>query len=224
MTWVRLDDTMGDHPKIISLSDRAFRLHILGLLYCSRHLTDGRVPERVAHAMVANGKRYAEELVAAGSWDAIAGGYEVHDYGEFQLSKAQVLEQRAKTAARVAGWRQRHRNGVTGALVTGAPVTDPVPAHPQTKGQPPVQSNNGTDHVKASKGISPGVKESMNRLADVLSDKDRGTVGRLVKLARRGASQADFEDARSAVLACPAERPSAYACQVIHNRLKERGA
>ena len=41
MTWLRIDDAMVDHPKIIGLSDGAFRLHITALCYCARHLTDG---------------------------------------------------------------------------------------------------------------------------------------------------------------------------------------
>jgi hypothetical protein len=41
--WSRLDDASIDHPKILGLSDKAFRLWVCSIVYCSRHLTDGRL-------------------------------------------------------------------------------------------------------------------------------------------------------------------------------------
>jgi hypothetical protein len=43
MTWVRLDDQFPDHPKVVNLSDRAFRLHVWGICYSARFLTDGLI-------------------------------------------------------------------------------------------------------------------------------------------------------------------------------------
>lgn len=44
MPWLRLDDKFTMHPKVVVLSAGAFRLHIAGLCYCARFLTDGRIP------------------------------------------------------------------------------------------------------------------------------------------------------------------------------------
>ena len=43
MAWVRIHDDAMSHPKIVGLSDKAFRLWIWGLSYAQRHLTDGCV-------------------------------------------------------------------------------------------------------------------------------------------------------------------------------------
>lgn len=54
-------------------------------------------------------------LVSAGLWDAVAGGYQVHDYGEFQPLKADVVAERERRsahakAAGAAGGRAKARN------------------------------------------------------------------------------------------------------------------
>ena len=45
MSWVRLDDNFPNHPKVVGLSDQAFRLYISGLCYASHYLTDGLIIE-----------------------------------------------------------------------------------------------------------------------------------------------------------------------------------
>lgn len=36
MTCVKLDDAFADHPKVVGLTDRAFRVHVRALCYCGR--------------------------------------------------------------------------------------------------------------------------------------------------------------------------------------------
>lgn len=100
MPWVRLDDGFSDHPKVVGLSDSAFRTHVSALCYCNRHLTDGHVPAVIGNSCV-------DELVDAGLWSMNGSGYVIHDYLEFQPSRASVLEERAKAAERM----RKHRSG-----------------------------------------------------------------------------------------------------------------
>lgn len=132
MTWVRLDDLMPDHPKVAPLSNRAFRVHIHGLCYSARALTDGYIPAIIAHRLCPGGRRAADELVEAGIWARIGDGYEIHDFSEYQQSREHVLEQRAKTADRVARWRdmKRDRNGVTTPVSNGVSNAAPDPTRP----------------------------------------------------------------------------------------------
>jgi hypothetical protein len=103
MTWVKIDDGMIDHPKIIGVSDRALRLYLFGLCYSARHLTDGFVPAKLAHQY---GKRYAAELVEADLWDVFAECYEIHDYHDYQPTREKVLEVRGvRTKAGKLGGR-----------------------------------------------------------------------------------------------------------------------
>lgn len=223
MTWVRLDDSMPEHPKMEALSDRAFRLHVSALCYCNRLLTDGEIPASTAHRMVGNGKRYAAELVAAGIWDAVDDGFKIHDYEDYQPSRETVLRERAKTAERVSRWRARNAvtNTVSNGHVTPSPVPDPVPAQNSPKeGQSIASLVRLSDHQINDQNLSPAVRDSIERLMEALGDADKGTAGRLVRLAHRGASQAHFEDARVALADVSAKSPSRYACRIIENRLK----
>lgn len=96
MTWVRLDDTMPEHAKIAGLSNAAFRLHIEGLCYCARNLSDGAIPRTISKRM--STPRAASELVNAGVWRATESGYEIHDYTQYQPTREEVLDRRQKRA------------------------------------------------------------------------------------------------------------------------------
>lgn len=141
MSWVRIDDAMPEHPKIVGLSDTAFRMHISALCHCSRYLTDGVFTERAFRAMTANVPRSSrararKELILARVWvqtrdDDGTLGYEIHDYAEYQPTRAEVLEHRENTAKRVARWRQKtgRGNAVTNASSNGVP-SHPIPSSP----------------------------------------------------------------------------------------------
>lgn len=119
MTWVKIDDSFPDHPKIIGLSDRAFRLHIKGLCYCGMYLTNGFLPFASVSAMITEPEyKPSDELEASGLWRRIEGGFVIHDYLEHQTSKSQVEEKREAVRARVKKYRNAKSNAVTNAFVT----------------------------------------------------------------------------------------------------------
>ena len=98
MGWLRLDDRFPDNPKVEMLTDRAFRLHIRGLCYCSEHLTDGGVPRTVARRW--GSPKHFLELIASRIWeDGTDGRYHIHDYLEYNPSREQVLARRATQSA-----------------------------------------------------------------------------------------------------------------------------
>lgn len=177
MTWVKIDDGMIDHPKIIGISDRALRLYLFGLCYSSRHLTDGFVPEQIARQF---GRKFPAELVKAGLWDDADSGYKVHDYGEYQPTAAAVKEQRNHTKQRVSAWREKQarktprnapRNAVTNsvrnAVSNAPPVPDPIPSideHPEGCPSPrtpkPRPRNEQWDALEAVFGYRPKGSEA----------------------------------------------------------------
>lgn len=110
MTWVRLDDEFPENPKIAALTPEAFRAHVLALCYCSRNLTDGYMPAQVAQ-MFAGSKRQVTELAKANLWEPDGnGGFNVHDYLEYNPTRRYVLEQREKRRrAGIEGARRRWR-------------------------------------------------------------------------------------------------------------------
>ena len=109
MTWVKVDDLITEHEKCVGLSDAAWTLWLHGLLYCSRNLTDGRIPAAMLPRLsaVKNPRKAAGELVSAGLWDERDGAWWVHDYLDHQRSKAQVEAEREAAAERQRKARER---------------------------------------------------------------------------------------------------------------------
>lgn len=133
MSWVKLDDQFTDHPKIAQAGALAGWLYVCGLTYSARYLTDGFVPAAQVRRLadVDNAETLAARLVAAGLWEPAPGGYQIHDYLDYQPSGEAVRKERAASNARVAEWRTKKReerngqsNGVTYPLNTPPMVLD----------------------------------------------------------------------------------------------------
>lgn len=112
MPWVKLDDRFPSHRKIALLSDRAFRLHISAICWCSENLTDGRIGDRelALVAKIRGVKATAQQLADAGVWDRTEDGWEIHDYLDYNPSREQVIAERKKNAERQEKFRRR-KNG-----------------------------------------------------------------------------------------------------------------
>lgn len=103
-TYIRLHDGMPDHPKVEALSDKAFRLLVTTWCWCSRHLTDGRVPMAVWRKRGTPKAR--RELVEAGLVEQHDDHVMMHDYLDHQRSADEVAER--KDAKRRAGALGNH--------------------------------------------------------------------------------------------------------------------
>lgn len=101
--YAKFDISMDDHPKIIALSDAAFRAIVESTLYARRQLTDGFIDERVV--LRRWGSEVANELTSNDalrpSWIKIDGGYQIHDFGEHQTTTADI--QAKRDAGRAGG-------------------------------------------------------------------------------------------------------------------------
>jgi hypothetical protein len=125
MTWVKLDDQFPDHPKIATAGPLAMAWHVAALCYCSRHLTDGFVPTRVARSLIDltgcaeitdTGNAYElkaatliERLCASGAWHKEPDGYRLHDFLEYNPARSAVLAEREQAKAR-RGKRRKPNN------------------------------------------------------------------------------------------------------------------
>lgn len=108
MTWLRLDNGFPDHPKVIGLTDAAFRLEVEAICYAHRQRTDGVIPDtyRRGHA------RAVDELVTARLWvPAPEGGWLLHDYLAWQTSRAALEDiRKARSEAGRRGAAKRWGN------------------------------------------------------------------------------------------------------------------
>lgn len=138
MPWIRLDDQFPDHPKTVAAGPMAAWLFVCGIGYCNRLLTDGVIPTGQVRKLadVDNAMELAARLVEVGLWEAVEGGYRVHDFLDYQPSAEQVKAERVGNAQRQQEWRERQkdkRNGVSNAVtapVSNAPRNGPVTAPP----------------------------------------------------------------------------------------------
>lgn len=151
MAWVRIDDQFASHPKLLKAGPLGLALHVAALCYCNRYLTDGFVPRAAAStlldftdlamrviddAQVAEWSFVVDDLVSAGLWEPVQGGWQIHDYLDYQPAKAKVLEERQKSSERVRKWRNKDDgNAVTNSVGNNSgngvgnapPVPVPVP-------------------------------------------------------------------------------------------------
>lgn len=105
-SFVRVDHGMPENPKVVGLSDGAFRLYVEVICWCSRQETDGRVPSAQLRRL--GSRRHGDELIGAGLLDTISDEYEVHDYLHFQRSAEEIAAFRAaKGKAGALGNHQR---------------------------------------------------------------------------------------------------------------------
>ena len=86
--FVRLDHGMPENPKIVGISNAAFRLYVHAICWCSRQETNGDVP--AAMMLRLGTKRAARELVTADLFEPVDDGYLVHDYLDFQRSSREI--------------------------------------------------------------------------------------------------------------------------------------
>lgn len=104
MPWGRLDDEANGNAKLLCLSDSAWRMWGCGLIYCQANLTDGFIPTFAIETFgvrARNKRSVAQELCTpqvvgkAALWLATAGGYQVHDYLQWNDARSTVVAKRA---------------------------------------------------------------------------------------------------------------------------------
>jgi hypothetical protein len=144
MPFVRLDDTWLENPKIAQAGSLAAHLYCAGITYANRHLTDGFIPDGILYRLadwtgvVVNGdpvtnQDLAGRLVDEGLWARVEHGYEIHDYLEFQPSRAEIEKRRADLS------KTRAKAGSKGGSKTAA-KRQQTRSKPAAKQQPQTQS------------------------------------------------------------------------------------
>lgn len=120
MTWVKLDDTFYDNPTNRALGPAGRDLFIAGLAYCAKGLTDGVIPKDDLALVLAQAqakRTIVAKLVKAGRWIDRGDHYEVDQYLTYQPSKAKVLADRERDAAKKRRQRGAANRGDEGRYV-----------------------------------------------------------------------------------------------------------
>jgi hypothetical protein len=147
VAWARFDDRFHENRKIKRawrLCPASIGLHVMAITYCAGHLTDGfvdvdfvedRMPSKRAR------ERAVAVLVEVGLWSAADEGWHVHDFCEFNETKAGAdAKRRAKSEAgkKGAAMRYGHNRELAAAMAPASSVLGsrmpnhaPVPSRPE---------------------------------------------------------------------------------------------
>ena len=152
MGWSKFGDEFALHRKVRPLSDAAFRLHVTAIIHATRDSTNGAVDAEFIRDLprVRGTKKIIAELVNSGVWDEVEGGWEIHDYLDYNFSADQAERHREKSRERQR--RKRERDLVTKGF--GPTHDEETPRHAVT-GDVTHDVTDGVSHEPPSPSPSP---------------------------------------------------------------------
>ena len=106
MSWVKLDDALFSHPKVLRAGNEATGAWVRILTYCAAYLTDGVIDADTALSL-AGRQKIIDRLVTARLLDRDGDVLRVHDYLAHNPSRVQVLADRAAKTERQSRWRAK---------------------------------------------------------------------------------------------------------------------
>mgnify|MGYP007071595943 FL=1 len=174
MSWLRIEDTVPLHPKHLKAGPEASWLWVCAIAYCQRQLTEGYIPVEALPLLGVpkNPTRLADRLVEVELFETAVGGYQVHDYLDFNASKDEALARREDLS------RKRSESGRIGGLRSGAKRSKQAEANEANAEAKPKQvasskpkqneapSHPSTDDVKNTSSAPPTkqIAERVGRL------------------------------------------------------------
>lgn len=100
MTWFKVSDDFHGHGKVIGVPSSAVGLWVRCGSYAGWQNTDGHIPGEIAARF--GRRRDIDALVDSGLWLPAPGGFTMHDFLDYNLSKAQVQRERDANRKRQA--------------------------------------------------------------------------------------------------------------------------
>lgn len=196
MVWARVDDGWWAHPKVLGLSLAARGLWTTALSWsCAQRRPV--VPSPFVAMVTAGDDDPTDELVHAGLWVEVDGGFEIHDWAEYQ--EKSLSEKRSEAGAKggkksrppkqtgsnpEANGKQTTSKGVTNGEANGEAgiPTRPVPTRPKTK--PPASDDASKDRFEQhfwpiyppTNGVKRNKAEALREFCKLTIDDQRAAV------------------------------------------------
>lgn len=121
--FIRLDLDYPDHPKIMMLSDAAFRAHITLLTYARKYKTDGVIGNRVANRVASAwdtdvlAELQSNDEASPSLIRLPSGDFYLHGYEDMQETRAEIEARTSRNSRNGAkGGRPRKTQSVTESL------------------------------------------------------------------------------------------------------------
>jgi len=183
--WVRVDANLAANHKVLALleqrgGDHALNVFIFSLGYCMNANNDGFVP-KTAPGLFHGSKKDAALLVDVGLWHELPGGWQIHDWRDYQPSseEAQKRSDKAKRAA-AARWGdvKQASEDMLGAMPQALPDDVPsiAPPMPRTYGRNE-QTNERLPRPRTTPQVpkrARGNRAEAQRELENLAQKQRG--------------------------------------------------
>lgn len=154
MSWLRVDDKFAFHSKVVALASKNDPITVLirAGAWSSGEGTDGFIPEHMA--LTIGSKGAWAKLIVGRLAEPADGGYSIHDYLQWNPSRAEVEQARtSRQRAGVASGEARRSNATrthvrTHVQTDAQQTTNNIPSHP-------IPSTERSDHDPAN---APGPK------------------------------------------------------------------
>lgn len=109
MPWFKVDDTLAFHAKTVAAGNAAMGLWVRAGAWSMQTLSDGFIPTQIARQLGTPSE--IRRLVCVELWVAKDDGYEFHEWGQRQPSRAKVQSDREANAERLRRWREQNKKG-----------------------------------------------------------------------------------------------------------------
>jgi len=153
--WSKFDDQFYMNPKIAMLSRDEQDLYIAAIIYCNGQLTDGFIPAGVLPMLAAwskieaNAQAIACRLLDAGLWETSTNGYNIHDFLDWNMSKAEVI---AMKEARAEAGRRGGLKSVAKRQANASASAQAKSKQNSTQSQSQSQSQSPAQQTRKGKG------------------------------------------------------------------------
>ena len=110
MTYVKHDDGIFSHPKVLGVHPLARLLWVASICHAGQHVTDGRIARSVLPILSAQTSataKHARELVDAGLWEEDDDGWRIARWAQHNRTAAEVEAERDRWRRQKRGQRTR---------------------------------------------------------------------------------------------------------------------
>lgn len=115
MAWFKVDDSFHSHSKVYAASPAALGLWVVAGSWSSANRKDGFVPDHALGRLLPDAAELAKELTTAGLWRRVRGGYQFHDWHDFNPTAEEIEADRKAARERMRQIRAKRREKYTSA-------------------------------------------------------------------------------------------------------------
>lgn len=196
--YARLSNDLWRSPaamKMLAVKPEALAYYVAAISYASDNLTDGMLEETVVRYVLRVPDDTIAFLVEEGKWEAVDGGWRIHNYSKWQNSREQVEATRAKDRARKAhkNTTQTDSRRIPDGSHREASV-NPNMSFNQNQNQN--QNTSSNEEVEAARMSAPTTTENqhtVNRLID-LWEPDASAQATADEWVRKGFPRVDIAE------------------------------